>query len=227
MAILETLEGDDPEILDNAMPKASAKAWEPDISEILRKRRPKALSSGIPARHRAAGAGKTTSPSRIRTAPRRTGVAGAQRWGAAGRYVVMGDDLDPVCLEGWLTSLKKGVSAVADTASKAVRAVGSVQMDIARSVAPVAGTVIGKAAAAYTGNPTALSSAGVDTGSGGGLLSSLASSLGIGGQSSPAPVVSPSYTPAAVPAASSGIGGIPVLYLAGGAALLLVVLLKK
>ena len=232
MAILETLEGDDPEILDNAMPKASAKSWEPDMAEILRNRRTtsaKATYSGIPVRHRIAGAGKATgSNKKARMAPQRCGVAGAQKWGSAGRYVVMGEDLDPVTLEGWLTSLKKGVSAVADTVSKGVRAVGSVQMDIARSVAPVAGTVIGKAGAAYTGNPTALSAGGVDTGSGGGLLSSLSSALGIG-QKSATPAVSPSYVPAAVPAASSGIGGIPVLYWVGGGAavLLLVAVLKK
>lgn len=228
MAILETLEGDDPEILDS-MATASAKSWEPNISDMLRRRRAKTMSSGIPAKHRAAGSGKATSPNRSgRMVPQRCGMAGAQKWGASGHYVVPGDNLDPETLEGWLTSLKKGVGSVAKTVSQGVRAVGSVQMDIARSVAPIAGTVLGKAAAAYTGNPTALSAGGVDTG-GGGLLSSLSSALGFNTASAPPTGGYVQSQPATVPAASSGIGGIPTMYLVGGgvSVVLLVLLLKK
>lgn len=224
MATLETLEGDGPEILDAEAGAAlpSHRKWEPDLADIIDKKR---LVSGIPMRHRIAATGKATGTAR-RPARRiaQTGGAGARQWkGSAGRFVMVGEDIDPENLEGWLTDLKKGASKVAGAVSSGVRAVGSVQMDIVRSVAPVAGTVLGKAAAAYTGNPTALS----DTGTGGtGILSSLSSMF-----SSPTPAAAPAtvqtYTPAQVAPASSGIGGIPVLYLAGGALLLVILIAKR
>lgn len=226
MAILETLEGDDPEMLDS-MAMASAKSWEPNISDMLRMRRTTVMASGIPAQHRAAGTGKATSPNRSgRMIPQRFRKTGAQKWGSAGRYVVSRPSVDPETLEGWLTSLKKAGGAVVNTVSKGVRAVGSVQMDIARSVAPVAGVVIGKAAAAYTGNPSALSTGGMDTGGGTGILSSLSSALGFNVASAPPTGGYVQPTPAQVPASPSGVGGIPVLYIVGGG-LLLVLLLKK
>lgn len=198
MAILETLEGDtmEPEILDAAqfganMARASLKAWEPTMSDVLhRKPRRPALTSGIPAR----------------------GAAGARPWGnSSGRFVMVGDEFDPESLEGWLTSARKGVkkaaSAVGSVGSAIVRPVASVGLNVARSVAAPAGTFIGTA----VGSAFGTSQAG----------SSLASMFGIGGGST---ATAPDGTPAAMPATS---GGIPPIYLIGGGALLLVLLLRK
>lgn len=198
MAILETLEGDtmEPEILDAAqfganMARASLKAWEPTMSDVLhRKPRRPALTSGIPAR----------------------GAAGARPWGnSSGRFVMVGDEFDPESLEGWLTSARKGVkkaaSAVGSVGSAIVRPVASVGLNVARSVAAPAGTLIGTAVGSAFGTS--------QTGS------SLASMFGIGGGST---ATAPDGTPAAMPATS---GGIPPIYLIGGGALLLVLLLRK
>lgn len=226
MAVLETLEGDnmEPEILCVGgfpnMARASLKSWEPSMADVLnRKPRRPGLISGIPAKLRATAANKATATRRpVRLIPAR-GAAGARPWGgSSGRFVMVGDEFDPESLEGWLTSAVKGVkkagSAVLSTGSKVVRGAGSIQMDVLRSVAPVAGTFAGKAFAAYTGNPSAMS------GGGGGMFDSLMSSFGMGGGSAPAP----EGMPAAMPATG---GGIPPIYLIGGGALLLVLLLKK
>lgn len=227
MAILETLEGDtmEPEILDAAqfganMARASLKAWEPTMSDVLhRKPRRPALTSGIPAKLRAAAANKGTATRRpVRRIPAR-GAAGARPWGqSSGRCVMVGDEFDPESLEGWLTSAKKGVkkaakgvkkaaSAVGSVGSAIVRPVASVGLNVARSVAAPAGTLIGTAVGSAFGTS--------QTGS------SLASMFGMGGGST---ATAPDGTPAAMPATS---GGIPPIYLISGGALLLVLLLRK
>ena len=220
MAILETLEGDtmEPEILDAAqfganMARASLKAWEPTMSDVLhRKPRRPALTSGIPAKLRAAAANKGTATRRpVRRIPAR-GAAGARPWDqSSGRFVMVGDEFDPESLEGWLTSAVKGVkkaaSAVGSVGSAIVRPVASVGLNVARSVAAPAGTLIGTAVGSAFGTS--------QTGS------SLASMFGMGGGST---ATAPDGTPAAMPATS---GGIPPIYLIGGGALLLVLLLRK
>lgn len=228
MAVLETLEGDNmaPEILCVGgfpnMARASLKAWEPSMADVLnRKPKRRALIPGMSAKLRARAANKATATyktSRERRTTPPTGIAGSRPYGgSAGRFVMVGDEFDPESLEGWLTDLRKGttkaVSAVAGVGSKVIRGAGSVQMSVLRSVAPVAGTFAGKAFAAYTGNPSAMSG-------GGGMMDSLMSSFGMGGGSAPAPEGSPATMPA------TG-GGIPPIYLIGGGALLLVLLLKK
>lgn len=206
MAVLETLEGDnmEPEILNAGtfgvnMARASLKAWEPDMSAALnRKPRRPVLTSGIPAKFRAAAANKGTATRRpVRRLPAR-GAAGARPCGSSsGRFVMVGDDLDTECLEGWLTSARKGVkkagSAVGRVGSAIVRPVASVGLNVLRSTAPIAGSFIGSAA----------------------------QSSGMGGGSTAA---APEGTPAAMPATG---GRIPPIYLIGGGALLLVLLLKK
>ena len=218
MAILETLEGDnmDPEILNAGtfgvnMARASLKAWEPDMAAVLnRKPRRPVLTSGIPAKFRAAAANKGTATRRpVRRLPAR-GAAGASPWGgSSGRFVMVGDEFDPESLEGWLTDLKKGagkvVSAVGSAGSAIVRPVASVGLNVLRSTAKPAGTLIGSSLGAAFGT----SQAG----------SSVMSMLGMGGGST-----APDGTPAAMPATG---GGIPPIYLIGGGALLLVLLLRK
>lgn len=208
MAVLETLEGDtmEPEILNAGafganMARASLKEWEPTMADVLnRKPRRPALTSGIPAR----------------------GAAGARPWGqSSGRFVMVGDEFDPESLEGWLTSAGKGVkkgvkkaakgvkkaaSAVGSVGSAIVRPVASVGLNVSRSVAAPAGTLIGTAVGSAFGTS--------QTGS------SLASMFGSGGGST---ATAPDGTPAAMPAT----GGIPPIYLIGGGALLLVLLLRK
>ena len=220
MAVLETLEGDnmEPEILNAGtfgvnMARASLKAWEPSMADVLnRKPRRPALMSGIPAKLRAAAANKETATRRpVRRIPAR-GAAGARPWGqSSGRFVMVGDEFDPESLEGWLTSAKKGVkkaaSAVGSVGSAIVRPVASVGLNVARSVAAPAGTLIGTAVGSAFGTSK--------TGS------SLASMFGMGGGST---ATAPDGTPAAMPATS---GGIPPIYLIGGGALLLVLLLRK
>lgn len=218
MAVLETLEGDnmEPEILNAGtfgvnMARASLKAWEPSMADVLnRKPRRPALTSGIPAKFRAAAANKGTATRRpVRRLPAR-GAAGARPWGgSSGRFVMVGDEFDPESLEGWLTDLKKGagkvVSAVGSAGSAIVRPVASVGLNVLRSTAAPAGTLIGSALGAAFGT----SQAG----------SSVMSMLGMGGGST-----APDGTPAAMPATG---GGIPPIYLIGGGALLLVLLLRK
>ena len=231
MAVLETLEGDnmEPEILNAGtfgvnMARASLKAWEPDMSAVLnRKPRRPVLTSGIPAKFRAAAANKGTATRRpVRRLPAR-GAAGARPWGSSsGRFVMVGDDLDTECLEGWLTSARKGVkkagsavgkgvkkagSAVGSVGSAIVRPVASVGLNVLRSTAKPVGTLVGTAVGSAFGTS--------QTGS------SLASMFGIGGGST---ATAPDGTPAAMPATS---GGIPPIYLIGGGALLLVLLLRK
>jgi hypothetical protein len=215
MAILETLEGDtmEPEILNAGafganMARASLKAWEPTMADVLhRKPKRSALTSGIPAKLRAAAANKGTATHRpVRRIPAR-GAAGARPWGqSSGRFVMVGDDFDPESLEGWLTSAVKGVkkaaSAVGSVGSAIVRPVASVGLNVFRSTAPIAGTVIGSAAQSS------------------GILGPLASAFGMGGSTAAAP----EGTPAAMP--STG-GGIPPIYLIAGGGLLLVLLLRK
>lgn len=219
MAVLETLEGDnmEPEILNAGtfgvnMARASLKAWEPDMAAVLnRKPRRPVLTSGIPAKFRAAAANKGTATRRpVRRLPYR-GAAGARPWGSSsGRFVMVGEDFDPESLEGWLTSAIKGVkkagSAIGNVGSAIVRPVASVGMNVVRSVAAPAGTLIGTAVGSAFGT--------TQTGS---TLSSL---FGMGG----APSAAPEGTPAAMPASG---GGIPPIYLIGGGALLLVLLLRK
>lgn len=219
MAVLETLEGDnmEPEILcvggmpwgsSANMARASLKTWEPSMADALnRKPRRPFLSSGIPAKMRAAAANKGTATRRpVRRIPAR-GAAGARPWGSSsGRYVMVGEDFDPESLEGWLTSAIKGVkkagSAVGNVGSAIVRPVASVGMNVFRSVAAPAGTLIGSAfGTTQTG-------------------SALSSLFGMGGGTSAAP----EGTPASMPASG---GGIPPIYLIGGGALLLVLLLRK
>lgn len=226
MAILETLEGDtmEPEILDAAqfganMARASLKTWEPTMSEVLH-RKPKrpALTSGIPAKLRAAAANKGTATRRpVRRIPAR-GAAGARPWGnSSGRFVMAGDEFDPESLEGWLTDLKKGagkaVSAVGSAGSAVVRPVASVGLNVLRSTAKPVGTLVGTGIGSAFG--TTQMGAGTE-----GMLGNMASMFGIGGSTATAPV----GTPAAMPATS---GGIPPIYLIGGGALLLVLLLRK
>lgn len=220
MAVLETLEGDnmEPEILNAGtfgvnMARASLKAWEPDIEAVLnRKPRRPVLTSGIPAKFRAAAANKGTATRRpVRRLPAR-GAAGARPWGSSsGSFVMVGEEFDPESLEGWLTSAVKGVkkaaSAVGSVGSAIVRPVASVGLNVARSVAAPAGTFIGTAVGSAFGTS--------QTGS------SLASMFGIGGGST---ATAPDGTPAAMPATG---GGIPPIYLIGGGALLLVLLLRK
>lgn len=191
MAVLETLEGDnmEPEILNAGtfgvnMARASLKAWEPDMSAVLNR--------------------KPRRPAR--------GAAGARPWGSSsGRFVMVGDDLDTECLEGWLTSARKGVkkagSAVGSVGSAIVRPVASVGLNVLRSTAKPVGTLVGTAVGSAFGTS--------QTGS------SLASMFGIGGGST---ATAPDGTPAAMPATS---GGIPPIYLIGGGTLLLVLLLRK
>jgi hypothetical protein len=218
MAVLETLEGDnmEPEILNAGtfgvnMARASLKAWEPSMADVLnRKPRRPALTSGIPAKFRAAAANKGTATRRpVRRLPAR-GAAGARPWGgSSGRFVMVGDEFEPESLEGWLTNLKKGagkvVSAVGSAGSAIVRPVASVGLNVLRSTAAPAGTLIGSSLGAAFGT----SQAG----------SSVMSMLGMGGGST-----APDGTPAAMPATG---GGIPPIYLIGGGALLLVLLLRK
>lgn len=214
MAVLETLEGDnmEPEILCVEgfpnMARASLKAWEPSMADVLnRKPRRPALISGIPAKLRATAANKATATRRpVRRIPAR-GAAGARPWGgSSGRFVMVGDEFDPESLEGWLTDLKKGagkaVRAVGNVGSAIVRPVASVGLNVLRSTAPIAGSLIGSAAQSS------------------GILGPLASAFGMGGSTAAAP----DGTPAAMPATG---GGIPPIYLIGGAGLLLVLLLKK
>lgn len=220
MAVLETLEGDnmEPQILcADGHPSATADAkfrgvWEPSMTDVLnRKPRRPVLTSGIPAKFRAAAANKGTATRRpVRRLPAR-GAAGARPWGSSsGRFVMVGEDFDPESLEGWLTSAIKGVkkagSAIGSVGSAIVRPVASVGMNVVRSVAAPAGTLIGTAVGTAFGT--------TQTGS---ALSSL---FGIGGGTS----ASPEGTPAAMPASG---GGIPPIYLIGGGALLLVLLLRK
>lgn len=216
MAVLETLEGDnmEPEILNARtfgvnMARASLKAWEPDMADVLnRKPRRPALTSGIPAKFRAAAANKGTATRRpVRRLPAR-GAAGARPWGSSsGRFVMVGEEFDPESLEGWLTNIKKGarkaVRAVGNVGSAIVRPVASVGLNVLRSTAKPAGTLIGSAAQSS------------------GILGPLASAFGMGGGSTAA---APEGTPAAMPATG---GGIPPIYLIGGGALLLVLLLRK
>lgn len=203
----------EPEILNAGafganMARASLKAWEPTMADVLH-RKPKrpALTSGIPAKLRAAAANKGTATRRpVRRIPSR-GAAGARPWGqSSGRFVMVGDDFDPESLEGWLTSAVKGVkkaaSAVGSVGSAIVRPVASVGLNVLRSTAPIAGTVIGSAAQSS------------------GILGPLASAFGMGGSTAAAP----EGTPAAMP--STG-GGIPPIYLIAGGGLLLVLLLRK
>lgn len=218
MAVLETLEGDnmEPEILNAGtfgvnMARASLKAWEPSMADVLnRKPRRPALTSGIPAKFRAAAANKGTATRRpVRRLPAR-GAAGARPWGgSSGRFVMVGDEFDPESLEGWLTSAVKGVkkaaSAVGSVGSAIVRPVASVGLNVLRSTAAPAGTLIGSALGAAFGTSQA--------------RSSVMSMLGMGGGST-----APDGTPAAMPATG---GGIPPIYLIGGGALLLVLLLRK
>lgn len=216
MAVLETLEGDtmEPEILNAGafganMARASLKAWEPTMADVLH-RKPKrpALTSGIPAKLRAAAANKGTATRRpVRRIPAR-GAAGARPWGqSSGRFVMVGDEFDPESLEGWLTDLKKGagkaVRAVGNVGSAIVRPVASVGLNVLRSTAPIAGSLIGSAAQSS------------------GILGPLASAFGMGGGSTAA---APEGTPAAMPATG---GGIPPIYLIAGGGLLLVLLLRK
>ena len=227
MAVLETLEGDnmEPEILNAGtfgvnMARASLKAWEPDMAAVLnRKPRRPALTSGIPAKFRAAAANKGTATRRpVRRLPAR-GAAGARPWGSSsGRFVMVGDDLDTECLEGWLTSARKGVkkagSAVGSVGSAIVRPVASVGLNVLRSTAKPVGTLVGTAVGSAFG--TTQMGAGTE-----GMLGNMASKFGIGGGGT---ATAPDGTPAAMPATG---GGIPPIYLIGGGALLLVLLLKK
>lgn len=193
MAVLETLEGDnmEPEILN-------------------------AGTFGVNMA-RAAAANKGTATRRpVRRLPAR-GAAGARPWGgSSGRFVMVGDEFEPESLEGWLTKVKKGagkvkkgagkvVSAVGSAGSAIVRPVASVGLNVLRSTAAPAGTLIGSSLGAAFGT----SQAG----------SSVMSMLGMGGGST-----APDGTPAAMPATG---GGIPPIYLIGGGALLLVLLLRK
>jgi len=216
MAVLETLEGDnmEPEILNAGtfgvnMARASLKAWEPSMADVLnRKPRRPALTSGIPAKFRAAAANKGTATRRpVRRLPAR-GAAGARPWGgSSGRFVMVGDEFDPESLEGWLTSAVKGVkkaaSAVGSVGSAIVRPVASVGMNIARSAAPVVGTVIGSAAQS----------------------SGILSMFGIGGSAAAPADAGAGGVTYTQPSATTG--GIPPIYLIGGGALLLVLLLRK
>ncbi len=178
---------------------------------------PEILNSG------AFGANKATATRRpVRRIPAR-GAAGARPWGgSSGRFVMVGDDFDPESLEGWLTSAKKGVkkaasssvkgvkkaaSAVGSVGSSIVRPVASVGMNVVRSAAAPAGTLIGSAVGSAFGTS--------QTGS------SLMSMFGMGGGST---ATAPGGTPAAMPATG---GGIPPIYLIGGGALMLVLLLRK
>ena len=234
MAVLETLEGDnmEPEILNAGtfgvnMARASLKAWEPSMADVLnRKPRRPALTSGIPAKFRAAAANKGTATRRpVRRLPAR-GAAGARPWGgSSGRFVMVGDEFDPESLEGWLTNLKKGagkvVSAVGSAGSAIVRPVASVGLNVLRSTAKPVGTLVGTAIGSTFG--TTQMGAGTE-----GMLGNMASMFGIGGSTATAP----DGTPAAMPATGGGIppatgGGIPPIYLIGGGALLLVLLLRK
>lgn len=224
MAVLETLEGDntDPEILCSTgwkgiAPKASAAAWEPTMADILnRKPRRPALISGIPAKMRAVAANKGTATRRpVRRIPAR-GAAGAKPWSSSsGRFTMVGEDIDPESLEGWLTDLKKGagkvVSAVGSVGSAIVRPVASVGLNVLRSTAAPAGTLIG----------TAIGSAFGTTQMGAGTQGLLANVFGAGGTTDPG---AGGVTYQNAPAAS---GGIPTIYLLGGGALLLVLLLRK
>ncbi len=225
MAVLETLEGDnmEPEILCVGgianMARASLKTWEPSMADVLnRKPRRPALSSGIPAKLRAAAANKGTATRRpVRRIPAR-GAAGARPWGSSsGSFVMVGEEFDPESLEGWLTNLKKGTAktfrAVGNVGSAIVRPVASVGMNVLRSTAKPVGTLIGTAAGSAFG--TTQMGAGTE-----GMLGNMASMFGMGGGTATAP----DGTPAAMP--TSG-GGIPPIYLIGGGALLLVLLLKK
>ena len=214
MAVLETLEGDnmEPEILCVGgfpnMARASLKSWEPSMADVLnRKPRRPGLISGIPAKLRATAANKATATRRpVRRIPAR-GAAGARPWGgSSGRFVMVGDEFDPESLEGWLTDLKKvggkAVSAIGSVGSAIVRPVASVGLNIVRSAAPVVGPVIGSAAQS----------------------SGLMSMFGIGGGSAAAPADSGAGVTYTQPAATAGI---PPIYLIGGGALLLVLLLRK
>lgn len=214
MAVLETLEGDnmEPEILNAGtfgvnMARASLKAWEPDMAAVLnRKPRRPVMTSGIPAKFRAAAANKGTATRRpVRRLPAR-GAAGARPWGSSsGRFVMVGEDFDPESLEGWLTSAIKGVkkagSAVGSVGSAIVRPVASVGLNVLRSTAAPVGTAIGSAFGTTQ------------------IGSALSSLFGMGGGTSAAP----EGTPAGMPVS----GGIPPIYLIGGGALLLVLLLRK
>lgn len=245
MAVLETLEGDnmEPEILNAGtfgvnMARASLKAWEPSMADVLnRKPRRPALTSGIPAKFRAAAANKGTATRRpVRRLPAR-GAAGARPWGgSSGRFVMVGDEFDPESLEGWLTDLKKGarksVRAVGNVGSAIVRPVASVGLNVLRSTAKPVGTLVGTAIGSTFG--TTQMGAGTE-----GMLGNMASMFGIGGSpiavcakpasrnstlNTSSSTVAPSGTPAAMPATG---GGIPLIYLIGGGALLLVLLLRK
>lgn len=227
MAVLETLEGDtmEPEILNAGafganMARASLKAWEPTMADVLnRKPRRPALTSGIPAKLRAAAANKGTATRRpVRRIPAR-GAAGARPWGqSSGRFVMVGDEFDPESLEGWLTDLKKGagkvVSAGGSAGSAIVRPVASVGLNVLRSTAKPVGTLVGTSIGSAFG--TTQMGAGTE-----GMLGNMASMFGIGGGST---ATAPDGTPAAMPATG---GGIPPIYLIGGGALLLVLLLRK
>ena len=222
MAVLETLEGDnmEPEILNAGtfgvnMARASLKAWEPDMAAVLN-RKPRRPVRRLPAR----------------------GAAGARPWGSSsGRFVMVGEEFDPESLEGWLTDLKKGsgkvVSAVGSAGSAIIRPVASVGLNVLRSTAKPVGTLVGTTIGSAFG--TTQMGAGTE-----GMLGNMASMFGIGGGSTatspgrtPAAMpatggrstaTSPGRTPAAMPATG---GGIPPIYLIGGGALLLVLLLKK
>jgi len=231
MAVLETLEGDnmEPEILcvggmpwgsSANMARASLKTWEPSMADVLnRKPRRPSLSSGIPAKLRAAAANKGTATRRpVRRIPAR-GAAGARPWGSSsGRFVMVGEEFDPESLEGWLTDLKKGTAktfrAVGNVGSAIVRPVASVGLNVLRSTAKPVGTLIGTAVGSAFG--TTQMGAGTE-----GMLGNMASMFGLGGGST---ATAPDGTPAAMPASG---GGIPPIYLIGGAGLLLVLLLKK
>ena len=110
--------------------------------------------------------------------------------------------------------MKKAGSAVGSVGSAIVRPVASVGLNVLRSTAKPVGTLIGTAVGSAFG--TTQMGAGTE-----GMLGNMASMFGIGGGST---ATAPDGTPAAMPATS---GGIPPIYLIGGGALLLVLLLKK
>lgn len=208
MAILETLEGDEPEILDRA---DTLENW----SKSNREKHTTTTKKGytMPRVAKRPIARQTMKPNASGGVWHHYGSSAHPRT-APSRYVHIGNNPEAESLEGWLTDIKKG-------ASSAIRSVASVGMDITRSVAPVVGTVIGKAAAAAVGSPTAASGAG-----GGGIMDSLTSMFS-SGSSAPSAAPAGAVQMPTQTSTQSGIGGIPPIYLAAGGALLLVLLLKK
>lgn len=209
MPILETLEGEDPEILDRG---DTLERWS---KSGFKNRTTYQRGESMPR-----NAKRPTVRPTMRQATAKNGAYVWHHYGSApravpGRYVGIPNNPDAESLEGWLTDIKKATSS-------AVRSVGSVGMDVVRSVAPVVGTVVGKAVAAGTAGAAPAAAAG-----GGGIMGQLSSLF----SPAPAPAAAPAgagYVAAPAQAPASSFGGIPPVYLmAGGAALVLVLLLKK